>query len=558
MVVRIFKKILVGYFGAAIILGVILGLAGFFVLWNFDADKYRHEFEQELTQQTGFLVELGSVRLSWRPAPELQISGLKVFHPQSLEKLLQSDLVLIDIDLSSVWRKRFGASRGVIQRPEIFLKRDRRGVWNWQAGDSPAVSPVAGAPMLSQWRLIPVAEAAEGPGIILEKSLDSVTHGWKFGVGKILVHDATVHMADETVEPAFELDVTHLEAEVRQKTYASLFHFNAAGHVFNSEKLNLETQGDMDLASKSLDLTLGYGPGKVTFKGRLKVIHSMPHFEGALEIRDLDVAPLIPAAYKTGEYISGRLSTQAQVSLDGANPAIIKRSLAGQGTSGIMDGALRNRNVIKEVFDRLSPVLAVTNALGGQLPPELNQMLKGRDTPFQSLQVSYAVEAGGVRVQSFQLIHPNYQLSGKGIYGILDQRVNGSMELLLSKTISAYMIQKIRELSMIADRSGQIMIPFRYGGVVPDAVVQPDLPYIAAKMLQGGADQFLSQGLEKLNKILGSQKTEQTPVAGSAASQGLVAATGVSPTAKPTSKKKAAWIQEGLNILNQMQEPKKQ
>ena len=121
-------------------------------------------------------------------------------------------------------------------------------------------------------------------------------------------------------------------------------------------------------------------------------------------------------------------------------------------------------------------------------------MLKDRDTPFQSLQVVYVVEAGIVKVSEFRLLHSNYQLSGKGTYGILDQRVDASVELLLSKSISTFMIQKIRELGMIADRSGQVMIPFRYRGVLPEAAIQPDLPYMTARLLQGEPTSF-SRGL---------------------------------------------------------------
>jgi len=541
-------KVLGGILIVLLILGIVLGVAGFFAFRNFDPNLLRPEIERQLARQSGFRVELGDIQLQWRPTPQLRVQGLKFYHLKSLEKLLQSDQVRIDIDLTSVWQKRLGASQVTIQSPEIFLKRDRTGLWNWQPAEKLPIAAVAGAPMLSQLSFIPVAEAAEDSGSLSMKSLGSVTQGWVFGIGKILIRDATVHFLDQTIEPAFSLDVKDLEAEVRQKSYEASFHFTAAGIVLNAAQKNLEAEGDLDLATKSLDLTLRYGPEKVAFKGMLRVIRTMPHFEGTLEVRDLDMEPVIPEVYKKGDYVSGRLSTQAQISLDGANPAILKRSLKGQGTTGIQNGALRNRNVVKEVFDRLSSVMAITNALGGELPPELSEMLKDRDTPFQSLTVAYSVEGGMFRIREFRLIHPNYQLAGKGTYGIFDQRVDGSMELLLSQSISAYMIKKISELSMIADRNGQVMIPFRYSGTFPDTTVQPDLPYIAARMLQGGADQLLNQGL---SGILGTKKAAQAP--------SVDPVTGAAQTTKLTKKQKQSqWIAQGLGLLTQLQEPKKQ
>jgi uncharacterized protein involved in outer membrane biogenesis len=504
MVLRGPLKFLAGLLVTFLILGLILGGVGYFAMRNFHPNMFRTEFEKYLTQQTGFRVELGDIKFQWKPEPQLQVASLKFYHPQSLEKLLQSDQVRIAADLTSIWNKHFNMSEVVIQSPEIFLKRNREGVWNWQPVKERTI-PTA-ASMLSQVSFIPIAEAAEGVESTSLNDLGHVTQGWEFGIGKILVRDATVHFTDETVEPAYRLEIENLGIEVRQPSAQKAFHFTAEGSVFSSAIKNLQSEGDLDLVSRSLDLMLRYGPDKAVFKGRLKVVDTLPQFDGTLEIRDLDMESVIPEIYKNNDYVTGRLSAKAQLSCEGANPSVLKRSLKGQGTVEILDGALRNRNLIKEVFDRLSPVLAVTSALGGELPPELSEMLKDRDTPFQSLRVAYGVQAGIVKVSAFQLAHPNYQLSGQGAYGILDKRVDGLMQLLLSQSISEYLMKKIHEMSLLADRNGQVTIPFRYSGVFPDAAVQPDLSYIGARLLQGGADQLINRGIEQLSKYLERKK----------------------------------------------------
>jgi hypothetical protein len=428
-------------------------------------------------------------------------------------------------------------SQVVIQSPEIFLKRNREGLWNWQVVKEFSTSAPAVAPMLSMVDFIPTAEASEGTESISLKNLDQIAQGWKFGIGKILVRDGTVHFVDETANPAFRFEIEKLEIEVLQKNPASPFHFTAGGAVLGSVKKNLEAEGDLDLGSKSLDLQLRYGPEKAVFKGRLNLIHTQPHFEGTLEIRDLDMESVIPEVYKQGDYVSGHLGAKAQLSFDGANPVMIERSLQGQGTIEIREGALRNRNLIKEVFDRMSSVLAVTSALGGELPQELNEMLRDRDTPFESLRVVYSVQAGVVRVSEFRLTHPNYQLSGQGTYGIPDKRVEGSLQLLLSQTISAYLMKKIREMELIADRNGQVMIPFRLGGVFPEVSVQPDLSYLGSRLLQGGANQLLNGGMERL---LGSKKAGKIASStGATQSQGAVS-------------QQDQMIQQGIGMLSEI------
>lgn len=502
MVLRGFLKFLGGLLVALLILGVILAGVGYFAVREFDPNMFRAEFEKYLTQQTGFRVELGDIKLRWRIRPQLRVAGLKIFHPQTHEKILQSDQVRIDADLTLIGLKHFSMSQVVIQGPEIFLKRNRDGIWNCQVAKEPAVPVSASVSSSSKESHISIDEPSKRTQSVLRRNLDYITQGWTFGIGKILVRDATIRFMDQTVEPAYGLEIARAEAEVRQSSSPGAFRFTAGGSVFGAAKRNLELEGALDLALRSLDLQLRYGPEQAVFKGRVNWTNILPHFEGTLEIRDLDLESVIPEVYKQGEYLSGRLNAKAQLSFDGTDPAMIKQSLGGLGTVEIRNGALRNRNLLEEVFSRLSPVMAITTALGGELPPELKEMLKGRDTPFESLKVAYEIQVEIVKVNEFRLMHPSYQLSGKGSCGISDKRVDSSMHLLLSQSISGYLMRKIQEMEMMADRNGQVVIPFRYSGVLPNAVVQPDLSFISAQLLQRGTDVLLNRGLGQLSKYL--------------------------------------------------------
>lgn len=506
MVLRDFLKILGISLAVLVILGIILGGAAYLTIRNLDPNIFRTEFEKHLARQTGLRIELGDIKLQWRPQPQLSVSGLKFYQPQSLEVILQSDQIQMDADLTSIWRKRFGLSQVMIQSPRIFIKRDREGIWNWQVSKKLSTPASMDAPMPSLANPVSSAGAYKRTEILL-KSPGRAAHGWEFGIGKVLVRDATIYFTDETIEPNYKFEIKKLEAEVQSADH-EILNFTVAGSVFNSPQKNLASKGSLDLASRSLDLVLRYGPEKVEFKGHLRMVHAQPHFEGTLDVRDLDMESVIPEIYKKGDYVSGRLGAKTQLSFDGVSPDLFKQSLKGQGTTEITDGALRNRNISREVFDRLSPVLAVMNLLGGELPPELNEMLGALDTPFQSLQAAWDVQAGVMRVSEFRLMHPNYQLSGRGSYGILDRRVDGSAQLLISQSISAYLMKKIREMELLADRNGQVVIPFRCSGMFPDAIVQPDLAYIGSRLLQGGTDQLINRGMEQLSKFLEGKKKQ--------------------------------------------------
>ena len=147
MVLRGLVKFLAVFFVIVLILGVILGGVGYFALRNFDPNMFRAELEKYLTQQTGFRVELGDIKLWWRPQPQLQVAGLKFYQPVSREMILRSEQVQLDMDLTSLWQKRFNMSQAVIQSPEIFLKRDRGGRWNWEFVKSGKASVPSSAPL---------------------------------------------------------------------------------------------------------------------------------------------------------------------------------------------------------------------------------------------------------------------------------------------------------------------------------------------------------------------------------------------------------------------------
>ena len=104
MVLRGSLKFLGGLLAALLILGIILGGVGYFAIRNFDPNMFRAEFEKYLTRQTGFRVELGDIKFQWKPQPQLQVAGLKFYQPKTLEKILQSDQIRIDADLTSISR----------------------------------------------------------------------------------------------------------------------------------------------------------------------------------------------------------------------------------------------------------------------------------------------------------------------------------------------------------------------------------------------------------------------------------------------------------------------
>ncbi len=493
---KFFSRFLVGL----LIFMVLVFVLGFLILRGVNPNIFRTELEQYLAKQTGVQVELGDVDLHWGGQIEVEINGIKIYNPKSLEKLLESRNVRITAELLPLFYKQFTLSRILIQNPQVFLKRRTDNTWNWMVGTEESAPPLKDL----STRDLKSPEAISSPIRPSRPNRTDMINGaaWAFTLKKVEIQEGVVQFVDETVQPAYQLRVEQCRGEMLKRASDASFHTIFNGSILGDAPKNIQIEGDLDLASKIMDFNLRFSPEKIALRGMMRFADAKPHFEGQLEMIDLDLETNTPQAYKTNEYLVGRLTLQTQIAFDGVDRETIKRSLKGQGKIEIRDGALKNRNVIKEVFDRLTPVLAVTTALGAELPPEIGEMLAGKDTPFQQADIAFQVYQGLMRIDDLNLIHRHYQLSGKGTYGFFENGVDFALRLALSQSISEFMIKKVHELEYLTERNGQVIIPFRYNGLLPRASIQPDLQYVGSKILAAGANKLLDRGIQKLSKIL--------------------------------------------------------
>lgn len=508
MVVRKVLKSLIFLIVLFLLVLFLFVVAGYFAVKNFDPNIFRTQLENAVLQQTGLHAELGDIKLVWGVQPEFRIDQIALYNnaARTREKLLQCSSLRIATDLGSIWSKHFLVPQVVIQDPKIFLEKKADGSWNWQTKIPEKIAALPSGSLLPESPISRKSSAVNDSPGIQEKILQGFSSGWVIGFGTLDVKNGTLQLTDATARPVFRQQVDKLELEINPKNVGRVFHFAASGAILAAVQKNVGIEGDLDLMSKSVNFDLRYGQDKIMLKGFVNLVSGEPCFKGELEVRALDLDSVIPASYKNGEYVTGFLNAKVQLSFNGANPEMIKRSLTGQGSLEIRDGAYKNRNLVKEVFDRLSSVIAINQVLGEELPPEVNEMLKGSDTPFKVIRFNYSAAVGEVQISDASMLHQDYQLSGRGVFGIQDQRVNSSLQLAFSKSISDFLVKKIHELAFLSDRNGQVTIPFLYSGILPNAAVQPDLQYVTTKILQSGAEQLLDRGLAQLSKFLEKKK----------------------------------------------------
>lgn len=507
MVLRKALNTLIGGGVVLLIVGVIMFVAGVFVLKGMNPEIFRPHLERYLSEQTGLRTQLGSIRIDGGIPFKIRCSNLAFFHPQSKEKLMESDDVALKVDPFAFDRPRFWMPQVLIRNFEVLLRRDRDGNWNWQISKSnPALKDLGAPAGVALSQKVAGEETAAGRIVPSPEEIKGSwgSQDWDFGNGDVTFRNGRFLFEDEGVQPALRVEAEKLEVVLNRRADAFVFDFKMKAVLREPFPKDIRFEGTYDVNSRFSKFVLSCGPEEFVFRGTFKMA-AVPQVGGTIRAQNLEMASVTPSAYKQDEYLQGLLNGTFFFSFEGAQRDEIQSSLRGGGEIEIRDGALKNRNLVKEIMERLSPVLTVANALGGELPPEIAAMMKGQDTSFRSLKFSCAVDQGVAKVRNFSLTHTSYQLKGEGNYTFRNSYVDSVLHLTMSQAVSAYFIGKVAELKFLSDPEGCVGIPFVYAGTVGGAQAQPDLPYIAAKVFQAGAEQLVNRGVEKLLKHIGAR-----------------------------------------------------
>ncbi len=168
---------------------------------------------------------------------------------------------------------------------------------------------------------------------------------------------------------------------------------------------------------------------------------------------------------------------------------------------------LPNVNLLREVFDRMTVIPGLTEALLARLPPEFARKLTEKDTLFRPMDFHLTLENGAVLFQNFQVATDSFELAASGRYG-LDGSLAFPARILIHPDLSKALIQSVDELRFFTDDQRRIVLPVRGGGTLQKPSVSPDLQTVAEKLFSTKAQDLVG---ELLNKVLEKNKKEKQP-----------------------------------------------
>ena len=318
------------------------------------------------------------------------------------------------------------------------------------------------------------------------------------------IEEGHLHYRYGSEPPFFDLEISDIKAELEGILLGGTLKGKGEGRVFDESSPDLKWQGTLRPADGPVDFEIALGEGRLIATGEGFPHQSPPRFGLEFEANDFDLEGAFRRFQKgtETEWIpAGRVFGRVELQGSGREWGDLQNSLSGVGRLEIREGAIRNLNLVKAVLARITVVPGLGEVLAQAAPAPFQPLLNHRDTTFEALEVNFHVQGDQLAVESLILKESQYVIEGSGtvgLAGVFDLRA----KLVLLEEISGFLIQKVGELGYLANEQGRIVIPFVLRGKWPEVRPEPDLAYLAEKLIVDQGARLMEWGLETLSQAV--------------------------------------------------------
>ena len=165
----------------ATVLGLIVIAAVVTLTTIVDVESYKPKIEQLVTEKTGYpLILGGKISLSFFPWVGLSFTDLRLDNPKGFanKTFVTIDSFQARLKVLPLLFRKVEISSFVVKRPEIYLEKTAKGVWNWEK--------------LTQGSTPPSAEAEGQASVPVTKSNKQPSQESKFALQSFMVTDFSI------------------------------------------------------------------------------------------------------------------------------------------------------------------------------------------------------------------------------------------------------------------------------------------------------------------------------------------------------------------------------
>jgi len=280
--------------------------------------------------------------------------------------------------------------------------------------------------------------------------------------------------------PKVRVNLRSPEGMLAETPYRDLaIDFGLRNRVASIERLSLEALGGLVEVSGRYDMR---APDAPSFDVKASV--------SALSIEEAmrQQAPSVPPS------LAGALDLDLALKGTGSDWDSIKPTLQGKGGVEIVDGILKDVNLVETALNAASGVPGMSNLLPPELRSEFPELFGIGDTVFEKMQAKLQIRDGWASFREIRFAAKDYEVRGRGRVS-LDGKVEVGTTLALSRPLSDALVARASPIQYLRATDGRVELPVRLGGVAPQIEVAPDVDSIAKAASRQVAGQLLNEVL---------------------------------------------------------------
>jgi uncharacterized protein involved in outer membrane biogenesis len=248
-----------------------------------------------------------------------------------------------------------------------------------------------------------------------------------------------------------------------------------------------------------------------TISGSGTFVPKSATFDVTTHVKDINLAEYF--RYKSPalvDVLRGRMSGDLSLTGAGNSWQDIQKTLSGKGSTIVIEGALLNVNVAKQVISSIQSMPLVPADLTQKLRDRNPKLFDSNTTVFQNMKSEWSIADGKIQVPDLKLATNDFALAGKGWFG-LDKDMSVNTTLTLSDKLTGDLVAEVPAAKYLLGASGKLEIPLSLTGALTSPNVGVDATALQSK-LQSSLMQQGQEGLKQQVKgLLDNLKKKEEP-----------------------------------------------
>lgn len=290
----------------------------------------------------------------------------------------------------------------------------------------------------------------------------------------------------------------HFDGNIKGKISASIDELKAGSAGVTTLKLNLQlAEGEMklkeifspftqmnvnvDMDETDLmvkDLSTGFASGKISAQGRLADYYKTQKPSFTIDMDQIQLDQVVDPALLPAK-VEGKISLQLSAQAQGLAPEQLKSSLTGNGKFALLEGRIKDINILKTILDKMTALPAVGGVYVGEeiinrLPESYIDRLKIKDTIIDNCQTALQFVNGAVQFNDLNIQSRGIHVWLSGQID-LDQNMELNGQASLDQELSASIVSSQETFSYLLNENKEIAVPLTpYKGKLAQVKIFPD------------------------------------------------------------------------------------